>query len=54
MDIQYSADGRTGWTTKKTLKTQLDHQFTVDDLPRYTDGYWRLRYAGSTRAGRSP
>ncbi|MFJ2233066.1 hypothetical protein [Streptomyces sp. NPDC087859] len=47
VDLQYSADGRTSWTTKKTLKTQLDHQFIVEDLPGYTDGYWRLRYAGS-------
>lgn len=47
VDVQYSADGRTGWTTKKTLRTQLDSQFIVEDLPGHTDGYWRLRYAGS-------
>ncbi|WP_328426480.1 hypothetical protein [Streptomyces sp. NBC_00443] len=48
VDIQYSANGTTGWTTKKTVKTRFGSQFIVERLPGYTDGYWRLRYAGST------
>ncbi|WP_234439876.1 hypothetical protein [Streptomyces bicolor] len=48
VDIQYSANGTTGWTTKKTVKTSFGSQFIVERLPGYTDGYWRLRYAGST------
>ncbi|MCL6738083.1 hypothetical protein [Streptomyces neyagawaensis] len=45
--IQYSPNGRTGWTTEKTVKTDFDSQFHTT-LPGYTDGYWRLKYAGST------
>ncbi|MET9445903.1 hypothetical protein [Streptomyces cinerochromogenes] len=48
VDIQYSANGRTNWTTKKTVKVGFGSQFTADKVPGYTDGYWRLRYAGST------
>ncbi|MGW1532786.1 hypothetical protein [Streptomyces aureus] len=48
VDIQYSANGSTGWSTKKTVQTTDNSQFTVENLPGYTDGYWRLRYAGST------
>ncbi|MER6349542.1 hypothetical protein ACWC10_35425 [Streptomyces sp. NPDC001595] len=48
VDIQYSPDGKTGWTTQKTVKTRFGSQFIVEELPGYTDGYWRLRYAGST------
>ncbi|MEU6577679.1 hypothetical protein [Streptomyces sp. NPDC046805] len=48
VDIQYSADGRTGWSTKKTVTTGFGSQFVVQKLPGHTDGYWRLRYAGST------
>ncbi|MFH9858555.1 hypothetical protein [Streptomyces sp. NPDC017202] len=48
VDIQYSANGTTGWTTRKTVRTGFDEQFIVEALPGYTDGYWRLRYAGST------
>ncbi|MFJ3226410.1 hypothetical protein ACIPJS_24095 [Streptomyces sp. NPDC086783] len=47
VDVQYSADGRTGWKTEKTVRTGFDEQFHVD-LPGHPDGYWRLRYAGST------
>jgi hypothetical protein len=46
--IQYSADGKTGWTTKKTVATHFSSQFIVEKLPGYTDGYWRLHYGGST------
>ncbi len=45
--IQYSPNGKTGWTTEKTVKTGFDSQFHTT-LPGYTDGYWRLKYAGST------
>ncbi|MFF7265929.1 hypothetical protein ACFZCL_37420 [Streptomyces sp. NPDC008159] len=45
--VQYSPDGKTGWTTEKTVKTSFDSQFHTT-LPGYTDGYWRLKYAGST------
>ncbi|WP_243769222.1 carboxypeptidase-like regulatory domain-containing protein [Streptomyces cyanogenus] len=48
VDIQYSPDGRTGWSTKRTVKTTFGSQFVADKVPGYTDGYWRLRYAGST------
>ncbi|WP_225826802.1 hypothetical protein [Streptomyces naphthomycinicus] len=48
VDIQYSPDGRTGWTTKKTVQTTNGSQFVVERMPGYTDGYWRLHYAGST------
>ncbi|MEU6670575.1 carboxypeptidase-like regulatory domain-containing protein [Streptomyces sp. NPDC046727] len=48
VDVQYSPDGKTGWTTKKTVKVGFGSQFTADKVPGYTDGYWRLRYAGST------
>ncbi|WLW53884.1 hypothetical protein [Streptomyces sp. YU58] len=47
VDIQYSPNGRTGWSTEKTVKTNFGSQFIVERLPGYTDGYWRLRYAGS-------
>ncbi|MFF9033902.1 hypothetical protein ACF090_00285 [Streptomyces sp. NPDC014892] len=45
--IQYSPNGRTGWTTEKTVKTDFDSQFHTT-LPGHTDGYWRLKYAGSS------
>ncbi len=45
--VQYSPDGKTGWTTEQTVKTSFDSQFHTR-LPGYTDGYWRLKYAGST------
>ncbi|KOG08141.1 hypothetical protein ADK35_42210 [Streptomyces viridochromogenes] len=48
VDIQYSANGTSGWATKKTVRTSFGSQFIVERLPGYTDGYWRLRYAGST------
>ncbi|MFD9041618.1 hypothetical protein ACFVZA_27865 [Streptomyces bottropensis] len=46
--IQYSADGRTGWKTKKTVTTGFGSQFIVEGLKGNPDGYWRLRYAGDT------
>ncbi|MER5401677.1 hypothetical protein [Streptomyces sp. NPDC002599] len=48
VDIQYSANGRTGWSTRKTVQTTNGSQFIVERLSGYTDGYWRLHYAGST------
>ncbi|MDW8474035.1 hypothetical protein QBA57_21165 [Streptomyces scabiei] len=47
--IQYSADGKTGWTTKKTVTTGFGSQFIVEGLKGNPDGYWRLRYAGDTK-----
>ncbi|WP_234354526.1 hypothetical protein [Streptomyces sp. NRRL WC-3618] len=48
VDIQYSADGRTGWRTKKTVQTGFGQQFIVERLQGDADGYWRLRYAGDS------
>ncbi|KAB1978730.1 hypothetical protein F8144_38650 [Streptomyces triticiradicis] len=48
VDIQYSPNGRTGWSTRKTVQTSNGSQFIVENLPGYADGYWRLHYAGST------
>lgn len=48
VDIQYSANGKTGWSTRKTVKTGFGKQFAVEDMKGQADGYWRLRYAGST------
>ncbi|MEV0183790.1 hypothetical protein AB0I54_31560 [Streptomyces sp. NPDC050625] len=47
VDVQYSVNGKTGWTTQKTLKVIFGNDFSAR-LPGYTDGYWRLHYAGST------
>ncbi|MFE7764833.1 hypothetical protein [Streptomyces sp. NPDC057438] len=47
--IQYSADGKTGWKTKKTVTTGFGSQFIVEGLKGSPDGYWRLRYAGDTK-----
>ena len=48
VDIQRSANGRTGWITKKTVTTGFDEQFIVERLRGDADGYWRLRYAGDS------
>ncbi|MFE9566286.1 hypothetical protein ACFYM0_34860 [Streptomyces sp. NPDC006487] len=48
VEVQYSADGRTGWSTRKTVDTVVGRYFssvTVENAP--VDGYWRLRYAGT-------
>lgn len=52
VEIQYSADGRTGWTTRKTIAAQFHSEFQ-GTLSGPADGYWRLRFAGDTdnRAG---
>ncbi|MER6160547.1 hypothetical protein ABT147_34275 [Streptomyces sp. NPDC001868] len=36
--VQYSPDGKSGWTTEKTVKTGFDEQFRVR-VPGHTDGY---------------
>ncbi|MGV9558954.1 hypothetical protein [Streptomyces sp. NPDC003522] len=38
VDIQYSANGTTGWNTEKTVRTGFDEQFIVENLPGRTDG----------------
>ncbi|WOX24084.1 hypothetical protein [Streptomyces solicathayae] len=47
VELQYSADGRTAWSTRKTVDTVIGKWFnlpTLENAP--VDGYWRLRYAG--------
>ncbi|MER5973556.1 hypothetical protein ABT112_28180 [Streptomyces sp. NPDC002055] len=44
--IQYSPDGRTGWTTRRTTDVSFGSRFT-EQLPGHTDGHWRLQYAGT-------
>ncbi|WP_158973112.1 hypothetical protein [Streptomyces griseus] len=46
VEIQYSADGRTGWTTRKTFTTEF-FSGIEETLPGPADGYWRLRFAGT-------
>ncbi|BBC34474.1 hypothetical protein SGFS_057680 [Streptomyces graminofaciens] len=48
VDVQWSADGSTGWSTKKTIKTTFGSQFSAEGIETVGDGYFRLRYAGST------
>ncbi|WP_327257090.1 hypothetical protein [Streptomyces sp. NBC_01244] len=48
VEVQYSADGRTGWSTRMTVDTVIDRYFTIPALENApADGYWRLRYAGT-------
>ncbi|MCX5405850.1 hypothetical protein OHA37_18385 [Streptomyces sp. NBC_00335] len=53
VEIQHSADGKTGWTTRKSVnvptKPGANQPATVDaTLPYPGAGYFRLRYAGTT------
>jgi hypothetical protein len=45
ISIEWSADGRTGWTTVKTLQTGSTGHFTAV-FPAASAGYWRARFAG--------
>ncbi|MCX4779116.1 hypothetical protein [Streptomyces sp. NBC_01264] len=45
MEVQYSADGKTGWTTRKTFGFTFNQAF-AQTLPGEADGYWRLQYSG--------
>ncbi|MFD5147841.1 hypothetical protein [Streptomyces sp. NPDC058401] len=45
MEVQYSADGKTNWTTRKTFGFSFNHSF-AQTLPGEADGYWRLQYSG--------
>lgn len=49
VEAQYSADGKTGWTTRKTFNVYAnsDSAFKLT-LPGEADGYWRLHYPGTT------
>ncbi len=48
VEVQYSADGRTGWSTRKTVDTVINKYFSLPTLENApVDGYWRLRYAGT-------
>ncbi|MCX5406479.1 hypothetical protein OHA37_21710 [Streptomyces sp. NBC_00335] len=46
VDIQYSTDGRTGWTTRRTFDWKFDRAFQAI-APGAADGYWRLSYAAT-------
>ncbi|GHA71187.1 hypothetical protein GCM10010305_12110 [Streptomyces termitum] len=50
VELQYSADGRTGWTTRASVVTVVSPTGRFFNLPNVAnapvDGYWRLRYAG--------
>ncbi|MER6978193.1 hypothetical protein [Streptomyces carpinensis] len=47
VELQYSADGSTNWTTRKTVGTVIGRYFSMPPLENApVDGYWRLRYAG--------
>lgn len=46
VDIQYSADGLTGWTTRRTFDWKFDKAFQAI-APGAADGYWRLNYAAT-------
>ncbi|WP_327305191.1 hypothetical protein OG730_18000 [Streptomyces sp. NBC_01298] len=48
VEVQYSADGRTGWSTRTTVDAIVNRYFKVPTLENApVDGYWRLRYAGT-------
>ncbi|MEW1906571.1 hypothetical protein [Streptomyces sp. NPDC086147] len=47
VELQYSADGRTGWTTRASADTVIGEYVTLPTTANApADGYWRLRYAG--------
>ncbi|MCY0937737.1 hypothetical protein [Streptomyces sp. H34-S4] len=46
MEVQYSADGRTNWTTRKVFTFYFNHGSFAQTLPGEADGYWRLQYSG--------
>ncbi|MER5487101.1 hypothetical protein ABT024_28380 [Streptomyces sp. NPDC002812] len=48
VEVQYSADGKTNWTTRKTFATKFGAGAVKQTLPGEADGYWRLRYAGES------
>ncbi|MFE4262494.1 hypothetical protein [Streptomyces sp. NPDC056883] len=47
VQVQYSADGKTGWTTRKTVTTRFTWETFKQTLPGEADGYWRLHYPGA-------
>ncbi|MFI5766155.1 hypothetical protein ACIA8F_35130 [Streptomyces sp. NPDC051563] len=48
VEAQYSADGKTNWTTRKTFTTTFGAGAVKQTLPGDADGYWRLRYTGES------
>ncbi|MFE9565666.1 hypothetical protein ACFYM0_31670 [Streptomyces sp. NPDC006487] len=49
VEVQYSADGRTDWTTRTAFTVESGSDRFDQTLPGETDGYWRLRYAAAPR-----
>ncbi|WP_018654338.1 hypothetical protein [Actinomadura flavalba] len=47
IQVQFKADGASGWTTLGTTKTTSGGTFAVA-FPASRDGHWRALYAGST------
>ncbi|MFJ6935366.1 hypothetical protein [Streptomyces sp. NPDC101132] len=45
--VQFSANGRTGWTTVSSFGTPYGKAFT-HTVPGRGAGYWRLKYTGTT------
>ncbi|MCX5406473.1 hypothetical protein OHA37_21680 [Streptomyces sp. NBC_00335] len=48
VEVQYSADGKTNWTTRKTFTAKFDTGSMKQTVPGEADGYWRMRYAGES------
>lgn len=47
VELQYSADGRTGWTTRASAETVIGQYVSLPATANApVDGYWRLWYAG--------
>ncbi|WP_327253354.1 hypothetical protein [Streptomyces sp. NBC_01244] len=49
VEVQYSADGKTDWTTRTAFTVESGSDRFDRTLPGETDGYWRLRYAAAPR-----
>ncbi|MCX4779117.1 hypothetical protein [Streptomyces sp. NBC_01264] len=49
VEVQYSADGKTDWTTREVFTVDLGSTRFDRTLPGEPDGYWRLRYAAAPR-----
>ncbi|MET9854207.1 hypothetical protein ABZY57_14835 [Streptomyces sp. NPDC006450] len=49
VEVQYSADGKTAWTTRTVLSVDFATARFDQTVPAEGDGYWRLRYAAAPR-----
>lgn len=49
VEVQYSADGKTDWTTRGAFSVDFGSARFDETLPGEADGYWRLRYAAAPR-----